>query len=157
MLRGDIDAATVERLALHIQDVLEARTQFVTVDAAAVNSYDPDLLDLLGRTQHRLGSHRGMLQVRGLHPACCPRWRRRPRRGRWRVAAGSAPGPGASPMTWDSGPGDQWVWSDRPDHRAADWWGTGEGAWRPAAASSSPDRPIRTGRGPDPGLDIDRG
>lgn len=69
VLRGDIDAATVDRLDSHIHAVLASTTQFITIDAATVNSHDSALLDLLGRTQHRLGLRRGLLQVQGLHPS----------------------------------------------------------------------------------------
>lgn len=68
VLRGDIDAAVVERLGSHLDDVLARTTRFITIDAAAVDSYDDGLLDLLGRTQHRLGGRRGLLRVRGLRP-----------------------------------------------------------------------------------------
>ena len=69
VLRGDIDAATVERLDDHVADFLDAATRFLVIDAAAVDSYDATLLDLLGRTQNRLGERHGLLEVQGLHPA----------------------------------------------------------------------------------------
>lgn len=69
VLRGDIDAAVVDRVAEHVEDLLEICTRFLDIDATAVDSYDPALLDLLAHTQHRLGARRGMLQVRGLRPS----------------------------------------------------------------------------------------
>ncbi len=42
------------------------------IDAVAVDSYDAELLELLGRTQRRVTPRRGMLQVRGLHPNLLP-------------------------------------------------------------------------------------
>ncbi len=69
VLRGDIDAAAVERLGGHVDDFLAAATRFLMIDAAAVDSYDATLLDLLGHTQNRLGMRRGLLRVQGLHPA----------------------------------------------------------------------------------------
>lgn len=69
VLCGDIDAATVHRLGLHIDACLAVSTiRFITINAGAVDRYDAALLDLLGRTQHRLGRVRGLLRVRGLHP-----------------------------------------------------------------------------------------
>lgn len=69
VLRGDIDAETVERLDEHVADLLAAATRFLVIDASAVDSYDATLLDLLGRTQNRLGERHGLLEVQGLHPA----------------------------------------------------------------------------------------
>ncbi len=69
VVRGDVDAATVYRIALHIDGLLAAATRFLLLEASAVDSYDGALLDLLGRTQHRLSRRRGLLQVRGLHPS----------------------------------------------------------------------------------------
>ncbi|MDN5916694.1 MAG: hypothetical protein L0I76_16580 [Pseudonocardia sp.] len=66
VLRGDVDAATVDRLGVHIDDVLAAAARFLTIDARDVDRYAPALLNLLGRTQHRLGRHHGLLQVQGL-------------------------------------------------------------------------------------------
>lgn len=69
ILRGDIDAVAVSRVAAHIGEVRAAGARHLMIDAAAVDSYDQALLDLLGRTQSRLAGRRGMLQVRGLHPS----------------------------------------------------------------------------------------
>lgn len=69
ILRGDVDGATVARLRQHIADFLADTTLFIVIDARAVESYDQNLLDLMGRTQRRLGRRRGMLRVLGLHPA----------------------------------------------------------------------------------------
>jgi len=66
VLRGDIDTATVDRLEAHLQVPLGVR--FLTIDASAVDSYDPAQLDLLGRAQRRLARRHGLLSVRGLHP-----------------------------------------------------------------------------------------
>ncbi len=73
VVRGDIDAAVVDRLEEHIDGLLAAATRFLMIDAVAVDSYDAALLELLGRTQRRLTPQRGMLQVRGLHPNLLPR------------------------------------------------------------------------------------
>lgn len=82
VLRGDVDAAAVTRLDAHITGVRAVGARFLTIDAAAaVDSYDRALLDLLGRTQSRLGMSRGLLRVRGLHPSLLAvRPRTRPRR-----------------------------------------------------------------------------
>ncbi|MDQ4115438.1 MAG: STAS domain-containing protein [Actinomycetota bacterium] len=72
VVRGDIDAAVVDRLEEHIDGLLAAATRFLMIDAVAVDSYDAELLELLGRTQRRLTPRRGMLQVRGLHPNLLP-------------------------------------------------------------------------------------
>lgn len=69
VLRGDLDAAVVDRLGCHIDDFLAGPTRFLMIEARGVDSYHPELLDLLGHTQHRLGARCGMLQVRGLRPA----------------------------------------------------------------------------------------
>ncbi len=66
VLRGDLDAEVVERLRLHIDGLLETGTRFLTIDAAAVVSYDPCLLSLLGQTQGRLGTRAGIVVVHGL-------------------------------------------------------------------------------------------
>lgn len=68
VLRGDLDAVVLVRLAVHVKDALAARTRFLTIDAAAVTRCDPGLLDLLGRTQRRLARQHGLLTVRGLRP-----------------------------------------------------------------------------------------
>lgn len=68
VLRGEIDAATVLRLAAHVEDLLAVHTRFLTIEAGAVDGYGVGLLELLGQVQHRLGSRRGLLTVRGLHP-----------------------------------------------------------------------------------------
>ena len=72
VLRGDVDAATVERLRVHIDGMLAVASRFLVIDASAVDSYDEGLLDLLGHTQHRLSPRRGLLEVRGLHPSLLP-------------------------------------------------------------------------------------
>lgn len=71
VLRGEIDAATVVRLGAHVEDLLAVHTRFLTIEAGAVQGYEAGLLDLLGVVQHRLGTRRGLLTVRGLHP-CRP-------------------------------------------------------------------------------------
>lgn len=68
-LRGDIDAATVDRLRVHIDDLVAAGTRILGIDMSAADSCDAALLDLLGHTQHRLNRRRGLLHVRGLHPS----------------------------------------------------------------------------------------
>lgn len=68
VLRGDLGAATVDRLGCHLDTFLAGPTRFLMLDARAVDSYHGDLLNLLARTQHRLATRRGMLQVRGLDP-----------------------------------------------------------------------------------------
>ncbi|MBP2368515.1 STAS domain-containing protein [Pseudonocardia parietis] len=68
VLRGDLDAAVVDRLGEHIDAFLAEPTRFLMIDARAVTSYDAGLPGLLGQTQHRLGGRSGMLQVRGLQP-----------------------------------------------------------------------------------------
>lgn len=68
VLCGDIDAAAVERLELHIDGLLGAGTRFLTIDAAAVDGYAPQLVPLLGYTQRRLGARVGIVAVRGLPP-----------------------------------------------------------------------------------------
>lgn len=69
LLRGDVDAAAVGRLRNHIGDFLDGPTRFITIDARAAGHYDSTLLDLMIRTQRRLGRRRGMLRILGLHPA----------------------------------------------------------------------------------------
>jgi anti-anti-sigma regulatory factor len=69
LLRGDVDAATVSRLRIHIGDFLDGPTRFITIDARAAGHYDSTLLDLMIRTQRRLGRRKGMLRILGLHPA----------------------------------------------------------------------------------------
>lgn len=69
VLRGPIDPGTVDRLADHVEDLLGIRTRFLAIDATAVDSYDERLLELLGRSQHRLEARRGLLTVHGLHPS----------------------------------------------------------------------------------------
>ncbi len=69
VLRGEIDAPVVDRLGSHIDQFLVMDIRFLMMDATAVDSYGTTLLDLLGRTQRRLGWRRGWLRVRGLHPA----------------------------------------------------------------------------------------
>ena len=73
VVRGDVDAATVDRLRVHIDGLLALASRFLVIDASAVDSYDEGLLDLLGHTQRRLSRRRGMLQVRGLRPGLLPR------------------------------------------------------------------------------------
>lgn len=92
VLRGDIDTATVQRLGVHIADVLAAGARHLRIDAAAVDSYEEPLLELLGRTQHRIGRRRGLLQVQGLHPS------------KLRSAATAAPPPGPPPATPEAAP-----------------------------------------------------
>lgn len=69
VLRGDLGAAAVDRLGCHIDTFLAGPTRFLMLDARAVDSYHGDLLSLLARTQRRLATRRGMLQLRGLDPA----------------------------------------------------------------------------------------
>ncbi len=71
-LRGDIDAATVDRLGVHIDELLAAGTRTLMIEMSGAYSCDAALLDLLGHTQHRLGLRRGLLRVRGLHPSLLP-------------------------------------------------------------------------------------
>jgi hypothetical protein len=68
-LRGDIDAVTVGRLRVHIDDLVVAGTRILGIDMSAADSYDAALLNLLGHTQHRLNRRRGLLHVQGLHPS----------------------------------------------------------------------------------------
>ncbi|MBC3190951.1 STAS domain-containing protein [Pseudonocardia sp. C8] len=68
VLRGDLDAAAVGRVRLHIGDVLAAGIEDITVDGRDVDSYHPSLLDVLGRTQRHLGRTRHLLRIRGLRP-----------------------------------------------------------------------------------------
>jgi STAS domain len=68
-LRGDIDAATVDRLRVHIDDLVAAGTRILGIDMSAAAGCDVALLDLLGHTQHRLNRRRGLLHVQGLHPS----------------------------------------------------------------------------------------
>lgn len=72
VLRGDVDAATVGRLRVHVDGMLAVASRFLVIDASAVDSYDEGLLDLLGHTQRRLSRQRGLLAVRGLHPSLLP-------------------------------------------------------------------------------------
>jgi ABC-type transporter Mla MlaB component len=69
VLRGDLDAAAVDRVGEHIAALLRTPVRFLTIDAAAVDRVDPALLELLSRTQRRLRIRRGMIEVRGLHPS----------------------------------------------------------------------------------------
>jgi hypothetical protein len=82
-LRGDIDAATVDRLRVHIDDLVAAGTRILGIDMSATDSCDEALLDLLGHTQHRLNRRHGLLHVQGLHPSLL-----------------SGPGPDAELDTW---------------------------------------------------------
>lgn len=68
-LCGVIDAATVDRLRVHIDDLVVAGTRILGIDMSATDSCDDALLDLLGHTQHRLNRRRGLLHVHGLHPS----------------------------------------------------------------------------------------
>lgn len=89
VLRGDMDAATVDRLGSHLH-AHPAGVRFLTIDASAVPGYDPGLLDLLGRTQRRLARRHGLLSVRGLHAHLLP-------------AAGPPAVPAPSPASGDAG------------------------------------------------------
>ncbi|MBN9736046.1 MULTISPECIES: hypothetical protein [unclassified Pseudonocardia] len=68
VLRGAIDEAVLDRIDTHIADFLAGTRQVLTIDASSVARYDDRLPALLGRTQHRLGTRRRLLRVRGLHP-----------------------------------------------------------------------------------------
>lgn len=68
VLRGELDAAAVDRLREHIDAFLAGATRYLVLDARAVRHFDPELPGLLGCTQRRLAVRRGMLQVRGLPP-----------------------------------------------------------------------------------------
>lgn len=72
VLRGDVDRAVVDRLAVHVEDLLATRTRVLAIDAAGVDRYHPSLLDLLGHTRRRLGHRRGLLRVHGLDPGLLP-------------------------------------------------------------------------------------
>ncbi|WP_177238674.1 STAS domain-containing protein [Pseudonocardia ammonioxydans] len=69
VLRGELDAAAVDRLREHIDAFLAGTTRHLVLDARAVQRFHPALPGLLGGTQRRLAVRRGMLQVRGLAPA----------------------------------------------------------------------------------------
>ena len=70
VLRGDLDAAAVDRVGEHIiAALLRTPVRFLTIDASTVGRVDPALLELLSRTQRRLRNRRGMIDVRGLRPS----------------------------------------------------------------------------------------
>lgn len=71
-LRGDIDADAVTQFAEHLDAFLAAAVRVIAVDASGVRSCDLRVLDLLGRTQHRLDERGGSITVTGLHPSTLP-------------------------------------------------------------------------------------
>jgi hypothetical protein len=65
-VRGRFDAVAIARLAVELEELVANRTRFITIHAAALTACEPGMLSLLGRTQRRLESRRGMLTITGL-------------------------------------------------------------------------------------------
>jgi anti-anti-sigma regulatory factor len=67
-LRGDLDAAALGRLEADLEGCLTFHIRFITIDATAVSSAGPQIVEVLGRAEHQLVPRRGTLSVLGLHP-----------------------------------------------------------------------------------------
>ncbi len=67
-MRGTLDADAVERLGHHVDEFLQTRTRFITLDARDLTRAGASVIGLLGRTQTRLNRRSGMISVLGLHP-----------------------------------------------------------------------------------------
>lgn len=72
LMRGDLDGCAHERLSAQLATLLDTGARFITVDATGVTRCDPRIIELLGATHRRLGSRRGLLTLRGLHPCVLP-------------------------------------------------------------------------------------